>query len=85
MYTTLSLGITFACAHFKIILYIFPLQHRENRMVQEKELLEKKIEWLTGELKSKTEELLNTSRVKGEEILQLNSSLKTSTEQVTSC
>lgn len=53
-------------------------------MVQEKELLEKKIEWLTEELKSKTEELLNTSRVKGEEILQLNSSLKTSTEQVTS-
>lgn len=52
-------------------------------MVQEKELLEKKIEWLTEELKSKTEELLSTSRAKGDEILQLNSSLKTSTEQVT--
>lgn len=51
-------------------------------MVQEKELLEKKIEWLTEELKSKTEELLSTSRAKGDEILQLNSSLKTSTEQV---
>lgn len=54
-------------------------------MVQEKELLEKKIEWLTEELKKKTEELLNTSRVKGEEILELNSSLKARTEQVTSC
>lgn len=53
-------------------------------MVQEKELLEKKIEWLTEELKKKTEELLNTCRVKGEEILELNSSLKISTEQVTS-
>lgn len=51
-------------------------------MVQEKELLEKKIEWLTEELKNKTEELINTSRVKGEEILELSSNLKTSTEQV---
>lgn len=52
-------------------------------MVQEKELLEKKIEWLTAELKTKTEELLNTSREKGKEILDLQGSLKTSTEQVT--
>lgn len=53
-------------------------------MVQEKELLETKIEWLTEELKKKTEELLQTSRVKGEEILELNSSLKSSSQQVTS-
>uniref|UniRef100_A0AAX7SUZ0 Nucleoprotein TPR n=1 Tax=Astatotilapia calliptera TaxID=8154 RepID=A0AAX7SUZ0_ASTCA len=52
------------------------LQHREKRMEQEKELLEKKIEWLTAELKTKTEELLNTNREKGEEILELQSSLK---------
>lgn len=53
-------------------------------MAQEKELLEKKMEWLTEELKKKTEELLQTSRVKGEEILELNSSLKSSSEQVMS-
>lgn len=52
-------------------------------MEQEKELLEKKIEWLTAELKTKTEELLNTNREKGKEILELQGSLKNSTEQVT--
>lgn len=52
-------------------------------MEQEKELLEKKIEWLTTELKTKSEELLNTNREKGKEILELQNSLKDSTEQVT--
>lgn len=52
-------------------------------MEQEKELLEKKIEWLTAELKTKTEELLNTNREKGKEILELQGSLKSSKEQVT--
>lgn len=52
-------------------------------MEQEKELLEKKIEWLTEELKSKTEELLNTNREKGKEILELQGSLNDSKEQVT--
>lgn len=59
------------------------LQHREKRMEQEKELLEKKIEWLTAELKTKTDELLNTNREKGKEILELQGSLKSSKEQVT--
>uniref|UniRef100_A0A3P9BWJ2 Nucleoprotein TPR n=1 Tax=Maylandia zebra TaxID=106582 RepID=A0A3P9BWJ2_9CICH len=58
------------------------VQHREKRMEQEKELLEKKIEWLTAELKTKTEELLNTNREKGEEILELQSSLKSSEQKV---
>uniref|UniRef100_A0A3Q3IRL9 Nucleoprotein TPR n=1 Tax=Monopterus albus TaxID=43700 RepID=A0A3Q3IRL9_MONAL len=57
--------------------------HREKRMEQEKELLEKKIEWLTAELKNKTDELLNTNREKGKEILELQGSLKNSNEQVT--
>uniref|UniRef100_A0AAX7V9P8 Nucleoprotein TPR n=1 Tax=Astatotilapia calliptera TaxID=8154 RepID=A0AAX7V9P8_ASTCA len=57
------------------------VQHREKRMEQEKELLEKKIEWLTAELKTKTEELLNTNREKGEEILELQSSLKSSEQK----
>lgn len=52
-------------------------------MDQERELLEKKIEWLTAELKTKTEELLNTNREKGKEILELQGSLKNSKEQVT--
>lgn len=52
-------------------------------MEQEKELLEKKIEWLSAELKTKTEELLNTNREKGKEIVELQGSLKSSTEQVT--
>lgn len=52
-------------------------------MEQEKELLEKKIEYLTTELKSKTDELLNTNREKGKEIVELQGSLKSSNEQVT--
>uniref|UniRef100_A0A3P8STC1 Nucleoprotein TPR n=1 Tax=Amphiprion percula TaxID=161767 RepID=A0A3P8STC1_AMPPE len=59
------------------------VQHREKRMEQEKELLEKKIEWLTAELKTKTEELLHTNREKGKEIVELQGSLKSSKEQVT--
>uniref|UniRef100_A0AAQ6A4F7 Nucleoprotein TPR n=1 Tax=Amphiprion ocellaris TaxID=80972 RepID=A0AAQ6A4F7_AMPOC len=58
------------------------VQHREKRMEQEKELLEKKIEWLTAELKTKTEELLHTNREKGKEIVELQGSLKSSKEQV---
>uniref|UniRef100_A0A671VDB9 Translocated promoter region, nuclear basket protein n=1 Tax=Sparus aurata TaxID=8175 RepID=A0A671VDB9_SPAAU len=57
--------------------------HREKRMEQEKELLEKKIEWVTAELQTKTEELLKTNREKGKEILELQGSLKNSKDQVT--
>ncbi|XP_049602686.1 nucleoprotein TPR isoform X2 [Syngnathus scovelli] len=60
------------------------VQHREKRMEQEKELLEKKNEWLSAELKTKTEELLSSNRETGKEILELRGSLKTKTEQVTS-
>uniref|UniRef100_A0A672I278 Translocated promoter region a, nuclear basket protein n=1 Tax=Salarias fasciatus TaxID=181472 RepID=A0A672I278_SALFA len=56
------------------------VQHREKRMEQEKELLEKKAEWLSAELKTKTEELLKTSREKGKEILELQGNLKISKE-----
>lgn len=52
-------------------------------MEQEKELLEKKIEWVTAELQTKTEELLKTNREKGKEILELQGSLKNSKDQVT--
>uniref|UniRef100_A0A7N8XVL5 Nucleoprotein TPR n=1 Tax=Mastacembelus armatus TaxID=205130 RepID=A0A7N8XVL5_9TELE len=57
------------------------VQHREKRLEQEKELLEKKIEWLSAELKTKTDELLSTNRDKGKEILELQGSLKNSKEQ----
>uniref|UniRef100_A0A8D0DES5 Nucleoprotein TPR n=1 Tax=Sander lucioperca TaxID=283035 RepID=A0A8D0DES5_SANLU len=59
------------------------VQHREKRMEQEKELQEKKVEWLTTQLKTKTEELLNTNREKGKEILELRGGLRNSKEQVT--
>ncbi|XP_056276506.1 nucleoprotein TPR-like isoform X2 [Pseudoliparis swirei] len=58
------------------------VQHRETRMEQEKELHEKKMEWLTAELKTKTEELLTTTREKGTEILELQGVQKNSKEQV---
>uniref|UniRef100_A0A3B3VZB4 Translocated promoter region, nuclear basket protein n=1 Tax=Poecilia latipinna TaxID=48699 RepID=A0A3B3VZB4_9TELE len=58
------------------------VQHREKRMEQEKELLEKKVDWLTAELSTKTEELLDTNREKGKEILELQGSLQSSNEQV---
>ncbi|XP_077393151.1 nucleoprotein TPR-like [Festucalex cinctus] len=59
------------------------VQHREKRVEQEKELLDKKIEWLSAELKTKTEELLSNNRETGKEILELQGSLKSKTEQVT--
>lgn len=52
-------------------------------MEQEKELLENRIERLTAELKSKTEELLSTNREKGKEVLELQSIQRSSAEQVT--
>uniref|UniRef100_A0A8D0B051 Translocated promoter region, nuclear basket protein n=1 Tax=Sander lucioperca TaxID=283035 RepID=A0A8D0B051_SANLU len=55
----------------------------KKRMEQEKELQEKKVEWLTTQLKTKTEELLNTNREKGKEILELRGGLRNSKEQVT--
>eukprot|EP00066_Takifugu_rubripes_P025342 XP_011614608.1 PREDICTED: nucleoprotein TPR-like isoform X2 [Takifugu rubripes] len=59
-------------------------QHCQRRIKQEKELLEKKVEWLTEELETKTEELLNTHREKGSEILELQSNLKNCKEQSSS-
>ncbi|KAK1878955.1 Nucleoprotein TPR [Dissostichus eleginoides] len=59
------------------------VQHRETRMEQEKELHEKNISWLTEQLKTKTEELLNTNREKGKEILEQQGGLKNTKEQVT--
>ncbi|CAF91296.1 unnamed protein product, partial [Tetraodon nigroviridis] len=59
-------------------------QHRQRLIEQEKELLEKRVEWLSDELKNKTEELLNTHREKGSEILELQSNLQNSKEQISS-
>ncbi|XP_068605407.1 nucleoprotein TPR-like [Brachionichthys hirsutus] len=60
------------------------VQQREKRVEQERELLEKKMEWLTAQLTKKTEELLNTNREKGRDILDLQSHLRDSKEQVIS-
>ncbi|XP_076833031.1 nucleoprotein TPR isoform X2 [Brachyhypopomus gauderio] len=59
------------------------IQHREKRMEQEKELLQNQNTWLNAELKSKTEELLNVSREKGKEILELKCSLENKKDEVT--
>uniref|UniRef100_A0A3Q3XC98 Nucleoprotein TPR/MPL1 domain-containing protein n=1 Tax=Mola mola TaxID=94237 RepID=A0A3Q3XC98_MOLML len=59
------------------------VQQREKRMEQEKELLENKIGWLTAELKTKTEEVLEIYKENGKEILELQGNLKNSIEQVT--
>ncbi|XP_035390027.1 nucleoprotein TPR isoform X1 [Electrophorus electricus] len=59
------------------------IQHREKRMEQEKELLQNQNTWLNSELKSKTEELLNVSRGKGKEILELKCSLENKKDEVT--
>lgn len=72
---------------FHLLFDVYPsviLQHCQRRIKQEKELLDKKVEWLTEELKNKTEELLTTHRDKGSEILELQSNLKNGKEQVSS-
>lgn len=57
---------------------------REQRVLQEKDLLQKQSEWLTSELRTKTEELLSSSRERSQESLQLHTSLDLSQEQVPS-
>lgn len=59
-----------------------PLQQREKRMEQEKELLQNQNTWLNSELKSKTDELLTVTKVKGIEILQLKCTLESTTDEV---
>ncbi|XP_061739540.1 translocated promoter region b, nuclear basket protein [Nerophis ophidion] len=51
------------------------IKYKEKRMEQEKELLNGQTSWLNKELKAKSEELLNLSRQKGNEILELKCSL----------
>ncbi|KAM6948188.1 nucleoprotein TPR [Aplochiton taeniatus] len=58
------------------------MQHREKRVKQEKELLVKQTEWLNTELKTKTEELLQLAKNKGQEVLELRCGLEASKEQV---
>lgn len=58
------------------------IQYRERRMEQEKELLNGQISWLNEELKAKSEELLNLSRQKGNEILELKCSLENKDDEV---
>ncbi|KAG7276188.1 hypothetical protein CRUP_030612, partial [Coryphaenoides rupestris] len=57
------------------------IQIREQRVLQEKDLLQKQSEWLTSELRTKTEELLSSSRERSQESLQLRTSLDLSQEQ----
>ncbi|KAM6124630.1 nucleoprotein TPR isoform 2-T2 [Pterocles gutturalis] len=58
------------------------MKYREKRLEQEKELLQNQNTWLNNELKSKTDELLQTAREKGNEILELKCSLENKKEEV---
>ncbi|XP_042322300.1 nucleoprotein TPR isoform X2 [Sceloporus undulatus] len=58
------------------------VKHREQRMEQEKELLQNQNTWLNGELKTKTDEILHLAREKGNEILELKCSLENKKDEV---
>ncbi|XP_037089681.1 nucleoprotein TPR-like [Pollicipes pollicipes] len=58
------------------------LQFRERRMEQEKALLEKQQELLTGHLESRTEELANVRRHNSAQILELQSELAQKIDQL---
>ncbi|KAM4022992.1 nucleoprotein TPR isoform 2-T2 [Anomaloglossus baeobatrachus] len=58
------------------------IQYREKRLEQEKELLQTQNNWLTSELRSKTDELLSVQRQKGNEILELKGTLENRKDEV---
>ncbi|CAL1594449.1 unnamed protein product [Knipowitschia caucasica] len=51
------------------------IRYKEQRMDQEKELLQGQVSWLKDELQGKSQELLSLSRQKGTELLELKCSL----------
>ncbi|KAF7690039.1 hypothetical protein HF521_011843 [Silurus meridionalis] len=59
------------------------IKYKEKRMGQEKDLLEGQVNWLSKELKMKSEELLSLSREKGSEILELKCSLNNKDDECT--
>ncbi|XP_069088104.1 nucleoprotein TPR isoform X2 [Pleurodeles waltl] len=59
------------------------VKYREKRLEQERDLVQNQNNWLNGELKSKTEELMSLSREKGNEILELKCTLENKKEEVT--
>uniref|UniRef100_A0A8D3EE58 Nucleoprotein TPR n=1 Tax=Scophthalmus maximus TaxID=52904 RepID=A0A8D3EE58_SCOMX len=59
-----------------------PLQYKEKRMEQEKELLHGQTSWLNEELKAKSEELLSLSRKKGNEILDLKCTVENKEDEL---
>uniref|UniRef100_A0A671WN97 Nucleoprotein TPR n=1 Tax=Sparus aurata TaxID=8175 RepID=A0A671WN97_SPAAU len=62
--------------------FVLPLQYKEKRMEQEKELLHGQTSWLNEELKAKSEELLSLSRQKGNEILELKCNLENKEDEL---
>lgn len=59
------------------------IKYREKRLEQEKELLQTQNNWLTNELRSKTDELLSVQRQKGNDILELKGSLENKKDEGT--
>uniref|UniRef100_A0A8C4IT63 Nucleoprotein TPR n=1 Tax=Dicentrarchus labrax TaxID=13489 RepID=A0A8C4IT63_DICLA len=62
-----------------------PLQYKEKRMEQEKELLHGQTSWLNEELKAKSEELLSLSREKGNQVLELKCNLENKEDEACLC
>ncbi|RVE73521.1 hypothetical protein OJAV_G00032140 [Oryzias javanicus] len=58
------------------------IKYKENRMEQEKKLLQDQTSWLKEELKAKMEELLSLSRQKGNEILELKCALQNKEDEL---
>jgi len=61
---------------------LFVFQYKEQRMEQEKDLLQGQVTWLNTELKAKSEELLSLSRQRGNEILELQCNLNNKEDEV---
>nr|XP_002734339.1 PREDICTED: nucleoprotein TPR-like [Saccoglossus kowalevskii] len=57
-------------------------KYREKRLEQEKDLLSQQNDWMSKELKEKTNELLAFKRTKSAEILELKTTLETQSEEL---
>ncbi|KAG1963734.1 nucleoprotein TPR [Pimephales promelas] len=59
------------------------IKYKEQRMEQEKDLLQGQVTWLNTELKAKSEALLSLSRQRGNEILELQCNLNNKEDEIT--
>ncbi|XP_048255424.1 nucleoprotein TPR-like isoform X4 [Haliotis rufescens] len=57
-------------------------EYREKRLVQEKEHMQKQMDWLNGELKSKTNDLINVKKERASKLLDVQSKLDEKVEEL---